>query len=448
MSVATQTLKPDRVVIYDDSSNRIPDMRQIEVLDHIFQLFANKGILVQVVFGRNRGQHVGHQHIQEEIAEDLIWRIDDDEIAENNVLEELMKHMVEGVGAVGGLILPPNAIARECEPNRIAIPNECCQWYKWTGVKEVEHINSSYLYRKGIQDFDINLSHVAHREETLHTYGIFKKGYKLIVTSSAVTWHLRSNQGGIRSAGGQEAFFRDEIAFREALREYHGKIKKKYKEVTLAVCWPEVFPDEKTISVSEGAMICNPEKHNVGKWGIDHKWREELKYAYAEMYGVKVEDEEEWPVQKIDKTKPILISRGVKKLRNNQRSAKDYPWWDEGPNKMAGLIPMLRESGYEVKELDVEIKLPALKEMVEGCSTVICCDSFMQHFCWSIKKRAVVLWGVGDPFVFGHKEHLNLLKSRNNIRENQFEMWEGVKYNPDVFMTPDQVVAHIKKVTQ
>lgn len=309
ISVANQTVKPNVVIIYDDSTVK-KDMREIEVLSYCLQLLNSKGIDFRVIWAHDniKGQHIGHQVIQGE-AVDLILRVDDDEVLESNVLEILLQNMTDKtIGAVGGLVLMPGTQFKNCQPNTISNLEDNCQWYFWNGKKNVEHLYSSYLYRKGIQDFDTNLSPVCHREETLHSYGIFKRGYKLIVDSRAVTWHFRCNTGGIRT-GKQENWYRDEIAFQETLREYDGHkvvyldcgmgdhltfkpclepLKKIYKSVTLAVCYPELFPGENCISLVEGQKICNPEKHNIFKWCIDHNWKDEIKFAYAKMYGVGI----------------------------------------------------------------------------------------------------------------------------------------------------------------
>jgi len=318
-SIAAQTRTPDKVVIYDDSSNFV-DIRGIPLLRYILKTFDAKGIKWILVPGAKRGQHIGHQVVQEYHSVDLVWRIDDDEVAEPTVLETLVswfenESLNEKLGAVGGLVIMPDTPTRLIEPNLISDLRDNCQWYRWPSVAKltslpVEHLYSSYLYRKGVQNFDINLSPVAHREETLHSYGIFKKGYKLFVDSRAVTYHYRSDSGGIRT-GKEEDWFRDEIAFKETMNEYDGhkvcyldcgmgdhlvfksilpKIKEKYKDVTLAVCYPELFPGEKCISLDEGQQICNPEKHNVFKYCIDKGWKDkEIKYAYAELYDVQLE---------------------------------------------------------------------------------------------------------------------------------------------------------------
>jgi len=135
--------------------------------------------------------------------------------------------------------------------------------------------------------------------------------------------------------------------------------------------------------------------------------------------------------------KKILLSRGVKPMRDGKRSAKDYPHWAE-------LKGLLISNGYQVDEI-TEMPLDNLKEFIESADTVIAPDSFIQHFCWSIGKQAIVLWGVGDPAIFGHKENINLLKSRNNLREKQFNFWEGQEHKNEVFMTPTEIIKVVKK---
>lgn len=321
MSVITQTRKPDRLIIYDDSSNQ-RDLREIQTYQYIFNLLNAKGIEWEVLFGQKRGQHIGHQKIQER-ALDLVWRIDDDEIAEPNVLQILESHFVnkpgkQPVGAVAGLVIPPDAPCREVLPNTLSsIDRVNCQWFRWKGVKEVEHLYSSYLYRKGINEFEQYLSPVAHREETLHSYGIFKKKYRLLVDSSAVTYHFRSGVGGIRASGKQQDWDNDEKLFRERLREYGvgvpkkekcfvldcgmgdtivfksllPRIKEKYKDykIILYVCYPELFKGEdlEFRSIADAYnQLGNLDRFNIFRWCIDHKWSKEMKYAYAKMIGV------------------------------------------------------------------------------------------------------------------------------------------------------------------
>lgn len=134
---------------------------------------------------------------------------------------------------------------------------------------------------------------------------------------------------------------------------------------------------------------------------------------------------------------PVIISRGVRPLPNGNRSAKDYPYWDE-------LIKLLSKD-YEVIEV-VKEPLDKLEKMIKEAKYVICCDSFLQHFCWYYKKQAIVLWGTSDPLIFGHAENINLLKDEKYLRRRQFDTWEAEPYNPEPFISPQEVIQVLRKL--
>ncbi len=132
----------------------------------------------------------------------------------------------------------------------------------------------------------------------------------------------------------------------------------------------------------------------------------------------------------------IIIAKGVKPLRNGNKSAKEYPYWDE-------LIRLLSEN-YEIREV-IKEPLDELENLVKSAKAVICCDSFLQHFCWSVGVKAIVLWGTSDPLIFGHAENINLLKSRAYVRVEPFDAWEGEACNPNAFVPPQEVIKNIPR---
>lgn len=132
----------------------------------------------------------------------------------------------------------------------------------------------------------------------------------------------------------------------------------------------------------------------------------------------------------------IVISKGVKPLRNGNKSAKEYPYWDE-------LIKLL-EKNYTVTEV-VQEPFDKLEKTLKSAHAIICCDSFLQHFCWSIGVKATVLWGTSDPAIFGHKENINLLKHRSYVRKNPFADWESEPYNANAFITPQEILLHLPR---
>ena len=185
-----------------------------------------KGIDWEWVYAAKKGQHHNHQKANESDFE-WVWRIDDDCIPEPNVLEKLFLYTHKNVGAVGGSILtPPHKFDTSKSTGKIELidsePN--IQWSYITQPKEVQHLHCSFLYRAGIHDYNLGLSRVAHREETLFTYGLYLKGYKILAVPNAVSWHLKNPNGGIRAETNKAMYDRDELIFRNILAYKDKKI--------------------------------------------------------------------------------------------------------------------------------------------------------------------------------------------------------------------------------
>ncbi len=317
LSIALQTTKPKHILVFDDTDNP-RDIRELPAYQSVLHLFNHYGIGWQVVFGRKLGQHFNHQWAQELATTELLWRIDDDEIAEPDVLEKLLRNVREDVGAVAGLVLPPapspvpadaaNIIADLNRPN--------CQWFLYPDPKpfEVEHLHSTFLYRRGIENYELGLSPVCHREETLFSHLIYRAGYKLIVDPAAVTWHFRSEQGGIRSHRNPEFYDQDEKLFHAKLQEWGvnceptktivldcgrgdhvivksliPRLKEKYGKLVVATCFPDIFNGEvEQISIAEAKnRLGNIERFSIYRWCIEHNWTGNLVTAHEKLYGLE-----------------------------------------------------------------------------------------------------------------------------------------------------------------
>lgn len=284
-------------------------------------LLQQKGIAWEVAFGNRIGQVANHQKSIDDAKTDWIWRLDDDNVAEPDALEKLLKNVADDVGAIGGLVLDPKY--NYSRPNSLA-SNKIediylglnIQWYLGTGVKEVDHLYSTFLYRrdaaKQIGGYCRLLSRVGHREETIFTYSLKRAGWKVLVDASAVTWHMRAPQGGIRADSVHEMWLHDEQIFSQKLAEWGVKprsiklivldnglgdhfifkkalpdIKKKYENVVLSVCYPEVFVDDTDvtlISIADAQQMMDITEMNVYKWMWDHNWKQSIEDAYREMY--------------------------------------------------------------------------------------------------------------------------------------------------------------------
>jgi len=130
--------------------------------------------------------------------------------------------------------------------------------------------------------------------------------------------------------------------------------------------------------------------------------------------------------------KKILIIPNERKLRNGKKNPKDYPYWDELKEKLT--------KKYEVNIIKDILPFKEWEKIIHTYDKIITIDSFFQHFCWYHNKKCIVIFGKSDPIIFGHVENTNILKSRANLRQNQFDIWESEEYDPNVFNTPDEII--------
>ena len=165
-------------------------------------------------------------------------------------------------------------------------------------AKEVEHLHCSFLYRAGVHDYCLGLSRVAHREETLFTYGLYKKGYKILVIPNAITWHLKNPNGGIRSETNQKLYEQDEYIFRNLLNYKdktivvldcgmgdHIVFSHVMPEITnpeIFTCYPDIVPGR---PIAEAyALFGNLEQYNIYRKMAELNWKGSLENAFRKMY--------------------------------------------------------------------------------------------------------------------------------------------------------------------
>jgi SAM-dependent methyltransferase len=298
-AVMNQTKKVDKLVIFDDNDEP-KDLRNDFLYAHLFHILNLKCIDWEWKFANKKGQHHIHQ-MANEMGYDWVWRVDDDAVPEPNVLENLYKHMDDGIGAIGSSVITPplqgtyldssGTIANiQVEPN--------IQWGYIKETKEVEHLYCSFLYRAGVQDYNLGLSRVAHREETLFTHQLHLKGYKLIVVPDAITWHLKNPQGGIREGSKQEMFEHDEQIFRNVIgfkdkkvvvlncgmgdHVIFSKILSELENVEIFGCYPEIIPCR---SIAEAQSLFGDIEHwNIYKKMAQWGWTDSLESAFRKLY--------------------------------------------------------------------------------------------------------------------------------------------------------------------
>jgi len=301
MSVVGQSMKPDKLVIFDDNDTPI-DLRTLPTYQKIFKALDYVGIQWEVIFGERKGQHYNHEKANR-MGFNFVWRLDDDTVAESNVLENLYNSFDDSVWAVGGSIIVPwdHLNVKKRGQNEIGDTVWLnMQWFPIEKMQEVDHLHCSFLYRAWIVPYNLALSRVAHTEETLFTWWLKQEWYKILVTP-CITWHLRNPVGGIRD-GQKEMFDRDEQIFLGnrkygkiivlnnwlgdhcMFRNLLDEVRKKYSHYTLACAYPEVFEGESIISIAEAQYLLGDiERFNVYRWCAENNWKDHILLAYRKM---------------------------------------------------------------------------------------------------------------------------------------------------------------------
>lgn len=301
-SVIMQTRPPNHVIIYDDNHDAI-DPRNSPVYDNLFKIMSSKGISWEWIWAHKKGQHHNHQMANQKASE-WVWRVDDDNQPEPTVLETLLSHVNDQVGGVAVACLTPSW---DQSPRNVTglienVDSEGnIQWGRILKKQRVQHLHCSFLYRAHVCDYNLGLSQVAHREETLFSWNLHKLGYELWVVPGPVTWHMKLEEGGIRSSHQTAMYDRDNQIFHNFL---------KYKDNTIVVldngmgdhivfkrllsllhnpvvfsCYPEIIPGR---SIQEARdLFADLDAWNIYKKMNEWKWDQSLESAYRKLYHVK-----------------------------------------------------------------------------------------------------------------------------------------------------------------
>jgi hypothetical protein len=297
MAIINQTKKVDKLVIFDDNDNP-RDMRMHKLYTYLFEIMILKGIEWEWVYALRKGQHFSHD-MANRAGYEWVFRVDDDCIPEPHVLETLFSYVDDTIGAVGGAILTPPFIPADGITGKIEnIDNEpSIQWNFIEAVKEVDHLHCSFLYRAGVHDYNLSLSRVAYREETLFTYGLRQKGYRNLVVPNANIWHLKDRHGGVRTE--EKALFdADDVIFQNILaldkktivvldnglgdHIVFKHVLQHIKNPVVFSCYPDVIPGR---SIQEAKNLFGDiEKYNIYRKMDEWKWTGSLEDAFRKMY--------------------------------------------------------------------------------------------------------------------------------------------------------------------
>jgi glycosyltransferase involved in cell wall biosynthesis len=92
-SIINQERKPKKILIFDDSHDR-KDLREVPLYAQLFHRIDREHIQWEVIYGECKGQVLNHQKALEYCGTDWIWRIDDDEFAENIIEDTISHHQI------------------------------------------------------------------------------------------------------------------------------------------------------------------------------------------------------------------------------------------------------------------------------------------------------------------------------------------------------------------
>jgi glycosyltransferase involved in cell wall biosynthesis len=205
MSIFSQTYSPYRVVLIDDSKQK--KFYDFQILKNILVLFKEKNIEFDYFYGQCKGAVPALQIGLENIEDGWVFKTDDDNILSSNTLEILVKNIKPNIGAMSGIIIDkylysfykdnPDKRPKEENGYYSKIENIYSEFNiqmvheQSKDIKKVEHLYSNYFFNRIVaDDYPLEMSPSSHREETVFTYNIFRKGYDLIVIPQVKIYHL------------------------------------------------------------------------------------------------------------------------------------------------------------------------------------------------------------------------------------------------------------------
>jgi len=139
----------------------------------------------------------------------------------------------------------------------------------------------------------------------------------------------------------------------------------------------------------------------------------------------------------------LIISPYSRKLINGKQNAKNYPYWKELVNILNKKFDIIQIGNSGEDKIDgcadykFNLSFDQLKDITLAAETFISVDNFYPHFCNTIGKYGFVIWGKSDPNIFGYEKNINIIKDRKFLRPDQFNTWEDVIFNANVFKKLD-----------
>ena len=228
LSIVTQTRTPDRIVIVDDGKNK--EFYDNNIIKKILTICKFKNVEVEYLHGQSRGQVPALRLGMSVIEDGWVFKTDDDNVMEPNVLELFEKNIQEGIGGISGVIIDKYALNRsEKDVDMSSNVDDIYSHFNVqmvgiqdNNIKDVEHLYSNYFIRRDLaEDWPEGLEPSSHREDTIFTHTIFRKGYSLIVDPKVRIYHLDDGPKTGNRKWGKEYTDKNEHLFLDKLREWN-----------------------------------------------------------------------------------------------------------------------------------------------------------------------------------------------------------------------------------
>jgi ADP-heptose:LPS heptosyltransferase len=147
----------------------------------------------------------------------------------------------------------------------------------------------------------------------------------------------------------------------------------------------------------------------------------------------------------------IIISPYSRGMRNGKKNPKNFPYWKETCMLLLAAGHELIQVGVEGEEMLVSdfrkgLSLDKLKQLINECDTWISVDNFFNHLANHTDKKGIVIFGMSDPRIYGYPQNINLLKDRKYLREKQYDIWEMMTFDENVFVKPEAVLKAVNKL--
>ncbi len=240
VSLRNQTYKNWNLVVIDESSP--PVIQHKTVLDLMTRMKL-EGHFVKYIHHNVSWMNIGkcrNEAIQHS-PDELICRIDDDSICEKDYLEKLVKHITskEDIGAVSGIVPVLGAPEMIKEPpkifnkvtfdkeGKVSIADDGGHFYD-PKVLPAQHLRSSFMFKKSVAMkaglHPLEYGPTGYREETDFSLRIAYAGYKMLVDTGAICWHVQCPSGGGRVT---DAAKRAEMNENHFIRKFKRLFKQK-----------------------------------------------------------------------------------------------------------------------------------------------------------------------------------------------------------------------------